>query len=187
MKITKRTALGGPWHRFHLNVGGFTIKNCHWNSDSGYIRFPQRYDRNAVQHRVVFAHGKHVNGLRELLASGETAVPRDRRPCTLRIHFLAWSPHESPRWMIFNFTVRGFTILGCRWQPSTGSIQLPVTFYLCENPGQVGFKKIRVVCAYGAHIIRLRQALQDHWDEIHGYAEEEEVAVGDEVGHYTQG
>lgn len=164
MKIKELTALGGPWHRFHLNVGGFTIKNCHWNSDSGHIRFPKRYDRNAVQHRVVFAHGRHVNRLRQLLESGETALPRDRRPCKLRIRFLGWSPHESPPWMIFNFTVRGFTILGCRWQPSTGSIQLPVTFYFCANPGQVGFKRILLVCAYGAHINRLRQALEDHWD-----------------------
>lgn len=179
MKISKLKAIGNNWRRFHLNVGGFTVKNCRWNSASGQIRFPRRYDQNGGRHRVVFAHGAHVNRLRQLLASGETALPRDRRPCKLRIHFLGWSPHEWPvRWMIFNFTVRGFTILGCRWQPSTGSIQLPVTFNFCQIPGQVGFAKKLLVCAYGAHINRLRQALEDHWDEIHGDAEEEEVAVG---------
>ena len=166
MKIKELTALGGPWHRFHLNVGGFTIKNCHWNSDSGYIRFPKRYDRNGGRHSVVFVRGAHVNRLRQLLASGETTLPRDRRPCTLRIHFLGWSPREWPQWMIFNFTVRGFTILDCRWQPQTGSIQLPVTFYLCQNPGQVGYKKRLLVCVYGAHINRLRHALEEEFDRI---------------------
>jgi len=181
VKISKLTASGGNRHRFHLNVGGFTVKNCRWNSASGRIFFPMRHDQNNGRHRVVFAYGAHVNRLRQLLESGETALPRDRRPCTLKIRFLGWSPHEWPvRWMIFNFTVRGFTILGCRWQPSTGSVQLPVTFYFCQIPGQVGFRKRLLVCAYGAHINRLRQALEDHWDETHGVAEAEEVAVGAE-------
>ena len=180
MKISELTAIAGNWHRFHLNVGGFTVKNCNWNSVSGRVRFPIRYDRNNGRHRVVFAHGAHVNRLRQLLASGETALPRDRRPCTLRIHFLGWSPHEWPvRWMIFNFTVRGFTILGCRWQPSTASIQLPVTFYFCQNPGQVGFKKRQLVCAYGAHINRLRHAVEDEFDRVCGHhnAEGEPVSA----------
>src|SRR6266436_6351857 len=100
MKISELTAIGGNWHRFHLNVGGFTVKNCNWNSASGRVRFPIRYDQNNGRHRVVFAYGAHVNRLRQLLASGETALPRDRRPCTLRIHFLGWSRLEWPRrWM----------------------------------------------------------------------------------------
>lgn len=180
MKISELTNIGGNWHRFHLNVGGFTVKNCHWNSASRRVLFPIRYDRNNRRHQVVFVYGAQVQRLRKLLESGETALPRDRRPCKLRIRFLGWSHNEWPRWLIFSFTVRGFTILGCRWQPSTGSIQLPVTFYLCENPGQVGFRKRLLVCAYGAHINRLKQALQDHWDETHGCADEEEVAVGAE-------
>lgn len=181
MRITNLTALGGPWHRFHLNVGGFMVKNCHWNTASGRVLFPIRYDRNNRRHKVVFAHGAQVNRLRQLLASGETALPRDRRPCTLTIHFLGWSPHEWPRWMIFNFTVRSFTILGCRWQPSTGSIQLPVSFYLCQNPGQVGFKKIQIVCAFGAHINRLREAVEE---EFYGteVVQEEPVPAEESVG-----
>jgi hypothetical protein len=182
VKISELTAVGGNWRRFHLNVGGFTVKNCHWNSASGQIRFPKRYDQNGGQHKVVFAYGVHINRLRQLLASGETALPRDRRPCPLRIHFLGWSPHESTPWMIFNFTVRGFTILGCRWQPSTASIQLPVTFYFCQNPGQVGFKKKLLVCAYGAHIIRLRHALEEEFDKVYGHQGEEEPVAAMQHG-----
>jgi hypothetical protein len=175
VRISELKAVGGNWHRFHLNVGGFTVKNCYWNSVSGQIRFPRRYDRNARQHKVVFAYGAHVNRLRQLLESGETALPRDRRPCTLRIRFLGWSHNEWPRWMIFDFTVRGFTILGCRWQPSTGSIQLPVTFYFCQIPGQAGFRKRLLVCAFGAHIIRLRHALEEAFDKIYSPQGEEEL------------
>lgn len=79
MKITGLTAAGGASYVFHLNVGGFTIKRCRWNPNSGQILFPRRYDRNGRPHRVVFVHGTRVNRLRELLESGETALPRDRR------------------------------------------------------------------------------------------------------------
>jgi hypothetical protein len=75
--------------------------------------------------------------------------------------------------MIFSFTVRGFTIIGCRWQLATGSIQLPVTFYFDENPGTVEYRRKQVVCAYGAHINRLSKALQERWDEVYDYAQEE--------------
>jgi hypothetical protein len=181
MKITNVIQKRGPWRRFDLNVGGFTVKKCYWNSASGQILFPERYDRDGHRHRVVFVHGAHVNRLRNLLESGQLALPRDRRPCKLRVRFLGWSPHEWPeRWMIFGFTVRGFTILGCRWQPASGSIQLPVTFYFDQTPGKVGYRRKQIVCAYGAHINRLRNALAERWEEVYGYSEEEvPVAVSE--------
>jgi len=161
------------WHRFHLNVGGFTVKNCHWNSASGQILFPRRYDRSGRRHKVIFVRGTQVNRLRDLLESGQMALPRDRRPCILRIHILGLT-HDPPRWVIFNFTVRGFTILGCRWQPSTGSIQLPVTFFLSENPGPYGpWRRKQIVCAFGAHINRLRQAAEEEFDRIYDYHDEQ--------------
>lgn len=177
MKIKKLTAIVYDWYRFHLNIGGFTVKNCHWNSASGQVVFPRRYDPNGRRHRVVFAHGAQVNRLRNLLASGETALPRDRRPCELRIRFLGESRNEWPRWIVFNFTVRGFVVMGCRWQPQTGSIQLPVTFFFDGNPGTVGYRKKRVVCAFGAHINRLRQALEKQWYGLDEDTEAEAAAT----------
>jgi len=173
MRIGKLTEAGGTWRRFNLNVGGFTIRNCYWNVANRRIIFPVRYTKGGRKHKVVFVYGKLVNTLRDLLESGEMETSRDRRPCALRIIFLGPSRNEGPDWQIFNFTVRGFTILGYRWQPSTGSVQLPVTFFLNETPGLQGYVKKRVVCAYGAHIVRLRHALLDEWDRQHGVPEEE--------------
>jgi hypothetical protein len=76
---------------------------------------------------------------------------------TLTIHGLGVSQHESRPWFVFNLTVRGFTILGCRWQPETRSIQGPVSFVF--DPQGLKYVKKAVVCAYGAHINRLREAL----------------------------
>jgi hypothetical protein len=155
--------LDGSWLRFDLNVGGFTIKRCYWNGATRRIRFPLRYSRNGARYKVIFAHGALVKKLRALLESGETALPRDRRPCKLRIHFRGWSHSEGPQtWMIFNFTVRGFTILGCRWHCESGSIQLPITFF--RNRGALSWNRRQVVCAYGAHINRLRRALHERWN-----------------------
>jgi len=84
-------------------------------------------------------------------------MPRDRRPCVLTIHGFGRSRYEEG-WLIFDFTVRGFTILGCRWLPRQGSIQLPVTFSFDETT--VRHVKKRVVCTYGSHIVRLRNALE---------------------------
>lgn len=181
MKISKLTPTGGDWHVFHLNLGGFTIKKCRWNSASGQILFPRRYSREGRRHKVVWVRGSHVNRLRDLLESGEAALPRDRRPCKLKVRFLGWSrweEREQRYWMIFSFAVRGFTILGCRWQPSSGSIQLPVTFWLDEV---VGYRRRQVVCAYGAHINRLRKALEEHWYKLFGDPEEEAQAEAAEI------
>jgi len=82
---------------------------------------------------------------------------------------------ERHRWIIFDFTVRGFTILGCRWQPRSGSVQLPVTFFW--DDARACYRKKRVVCAFGVDILRLRKALEAHFVP----APEEEVPVGAEV------
>lgn len=160
MKIINMSNEANGWRRFNLSIGGFVVKNCRWHLPSRIILFPLRYDTYGGQHRVAFAHGTQVKRLRDLLESGETATPRDRRPCTLRIRVLGQSYGDHERWLIFNFTVRGFTILGCRWQPESGSIQLPVSFYFDERI--LTYRKKRVVCAFGAHIMRLRRALETH-------------------------
>jgi hypothetical protein len=158
------------YRSFDLNVGGFTVKNCRWYVASRRILFPVRYDQRGRRFRVVFAYGQQVRRLRDLLESGDNQTPRDRRPCNLKIRFLGrwneWIIHNR-EWMIFNFTVRGFTILGCRWHPSSGSIQLPVTF-LPFDEQRLRRPKKRVVCAYGAHIVRLRKALEARWLEVTG-------------------
>jgi hypothetical protein len=163
---------------FHLNVGGFTIKNCRWYPASWRILFPIRYDKYRHRHPVVFVHGWHLRPLRDLLQSGSTQTPRDRRPCNLRIHLRGRSRNEFPEWRVFNFTVRGFTILGCRWQPASGSIQLPVTFLPFDDHLRRHPKK-RVVCAFGANIVRLREALEARWFDLTGARidRETEVAV----------
>jgi len=169
MKV-KIEDMAGRYRPFDLNVGGFTIKNCRWYVGSRRILFPVRYDQRGRRFRVVFAYGQQVRRLRDLLESGNTETPRDRRPCNLKIRFLGrwneWIIHNRG-WLIFNFTVRGFTILGCRWQPASGSIQLPVTFLPFDHRLQRQRKK-RVVCAFGAHIVRLREALEARWLEVTG-------------------
>ena len=162
MVISKLTLDADGWHRFNLNVGGFTIRNCRWHPPTKRIFFPVRYDqfRHKAQ-KVIFVYGAHVKRLRELLESGQTSLPRDRRPCLLKISSLKpgrYLSMKGEQWYLFNFTVRGFTILGCRWLPEFGSIQLPVTFYKDFVNDKV--LKKPVVCAYGAHINRLRAALE---------------------------
>jgi hypothetical protein len=49
---------------------------------------------------------------------------------------------------------------------------LPVTFHFTDGHGGQLFRKKRVVCAYGAHINRLRNALVDHWHDLYGQPEE---------------
>jgi len=159
MKISKREMLPNDWQMFNLNVGGFCIKGCRWHPPTRRIFFPVRYDKQRYRRKVVFAHGVLVKRLRGLLESGKTQTPRDRRPCVLKIRGFGRSRSEEG-WLIFNFTVRGFTIRGCRWRPSRGSIQLPVTFFPPEvSDNKVQEVKKAVVCAYGAHIVRLRKAL----------------------------
>jgi hypothetical protein len=156
MKISKREMLPNGWQKFNLNVGGFCIRGCRWHPATRRIFFPFRYGKRRARYKVVFAHGVLVKRLRELLESGELETPRDRRPCVLKIHGFGRSRSEEG-WLVFSFTVRGFTILGCRWLPQRGSIQLPVTFNFDE--AKVRHVKKRVVCAYGSHMVRLRNAL----------------------------
>jgi len=175
MKVSKVVEEANGWVRFHLNLGGFLIKNCRWRPATGRIYFPRRYDVEQHPHKVVFTYGAQVNRLRKLLLSGETATPRDRRPCTFKIHGFGESYEDGYVWLIFNFTVRGFTILDCRWQRNTDSIQLPVTFTFNFDGQHVKYAKKRVVCAYGAHINRLRAALHAEWERQHPAPVEEEV------------
>jgi len=161
MKISKRELLPNGWQKFNLNVGGFCIRGCRWHPATGRIFFPIRYDRSGRRRkqRVIFVHGVLVKRLRGLLESGKMETPRDRRPCVLKIHGFGRS-RSVEGWLIFNFTVRGFTILGCRWRPQRGSIQLPVSFSLEDSGAIFRYIKKPVVCAYGAHIVRLRKALE---------------------------
>lgn len=151
VKVSRSIPIDNGWVKFNLNVGGFLVKNCRWHPQRRSILFPVRFDLLGRRQRVASAHGVLINRLRDLLESGETAAPRDRTPCTLKITYLDLLPDG---WCRFNFTVRGFTFYRCRWQPQTGSIQLPVTFF--------GESKKRVICAYGVHINRLRKALEEY-------------------------
>lgn len=169
MKVTNLIQQPNGWTRFHLSVGGFVVKNCRWRPASGRIFFPRRYDRYHQAHKVVFAHGAQVKRLRDLLVSGQASTPRDRRPCTVKIHGFGESYEAGDPWLIFDFTVRGFTILGCRWQPQSGSIQLPMTF---AYAGHARWVRKAVVCAFGAHINRLRASLQAEWLRQHPVQEE---------------
>ncbi len=171
MKVTNLLEQPDGWTRFHLSVGGFVVKNCRWRPATGQIFFPRRYDMDHNPHQVVFAYGAQVKRLRDLLVSGEAQTARDRRPCVLKIH--GFGPGELNQhgqyWRIFDFTVRGFTILGCRWLPETGSIQPPVTFVYA---GLGTYRKKQIVCAFGAHINRLRGYLQAEWVNQHPVQEE---------------
>ena len=165
MKVTELTEQPNGRTRFHLSVGGFVIKGCRWRAASGQVLFPQRYDKHRVPHPVVHAHGAQVKRLRALLESGQAQLPRDRNPCVLKPRLLGYSHSDANPWIVFDFTVRGFTILGCRWWPERGSIQLPVNFTFdvrlvgVKRP-HAPYRKKQVVCGFGAHINRLRQALE---------------------------
>lgn len=169
MKISKVRIKDDGCQFFNLNIGGFTIMNCRWYPRSRRIFFPVRYDRSYRRRRykVVLAYGSHVKRLRALLESGLREAPRDRRPRKFKIGQCAIKHEENAAhtgttvWVIFNFTVRGFTILGCRWNPESGSIQLPVTFLsIITRRDGVRYRKKPVVCAFGVHINRLRTALE---------------------------
>jgi hypothetical protein len=176
MKISKKEMLPNGWHRFNLNVGGFCLRGCRWRPATRRIFFPFRYGKRRARYKVVFAHGVLVKRLRRLLDSGETETPRDRRPCVLKIHGFGRSRSEEG-WLIFDFTVRGFTILGCRWLPQRGSIQLPVSFFLEDSGAIFRYIKKPVVCAYGSHIVRLRKALEAELRRQQAPAFEAELVV----------
>jgi hypothetical protein len=165
LKISNIIELPNDWRRFDLNVGGFTIRGCRWHVPRRRIVFPSRYTRRRLRRYVIRVHGRLVMRLRALLESGQAETPRDRTPCILRIRFMGVSD-ERLQWIIFDFTVRGFTILGCRWQRDTGSIQLPVSFNLYSQGRSFRYTKKPVVCAFGAHINRLRKALDSNWVRV---------------------
>ena len=167
MVISKIRIKQNSWQYFNLNVGGFAIRNCRWHPPTKRVLFPVRYDRAGRRRKVILVHGVLVKRLQQLLSSGEHRTPRDRRPCNLKIGRcrVNWEPNAAhtsmTAWVIFNFSVRGFTILDCRWHPDSGSIQLPVSFREISAPRAGSrYRKIPVVCAYGAHIKRLRAALE---------------------------
>ncbi len=168
MKISNIRIQQKGWQLFNLNVGGFCIRNCRWHPVTRAVWFPVRYPRNSrTPQDVVFAHGSLVKRLQKLLESGLTQTPRDRRPCVLKIGKCGISREmnadntRQTTWVIFNFTVRGFTILRSRWHPESGSIQLPVTFKSTwtKRAGS-RYRKMPCVCAFGSHINRLRTALE---------------------------
>jgi hypothetical protein len=175
MKISKKQMLPNGWERFNLNVGGFCIRGCRWRPESGRVFFPSRYTKGRTRRKVVFAHGVLVKRLRGLLESGELETPRDRRPCVLKIHGFGRSRSEEG-WLIFDFTVRGFTILGCRWRPQRGSIQLPVSLSLQDSGDRFRYIKRPIVCSYGTHIVRLRRALEAELQRQESPAFEAELA-----------
>jgi len=170
MHITKIRTKEDGCTFFNLNVGGFTIKNCRWYRETRQIYFPVRYGASERlsrwRFRVVLTSGSLVKRLRTLLESGQDRSPRDRRSLNLKIgrcHFSREYNVEQRRdmlWVIFNFTVRGFTILHSRWHPESGSIQLPVTFFPIKTGNNIRYRKQKVVCAYGAAINQLRRALE---------------------------
>src|SRR5690348_12272961 len=98
--------------KFDLDVGGFTIRRCRWYPGTRQILFPKRRGTWFGSFPVVFAHGAQVARLRDLIESGQYEAPRDRRPCTLKIRLIADAHGGWPKWIIFNFTVRGFHIMG---------------------------------------------------------------------------
>jgi hypothetical protein len=152
MSIKELRPVENGWKRFDWNVGGFLIKRCKWKPETGAIVLPQRRTRTGSMKEVVLCPPAIIEDLQELLASGRTNTPRDRRPCDLRIHNLR--PLRSG-WCVFCFTVRGVTVCGCRWQPISGSIQFPITFV--GKGSEVGKK--RVVHAMGATVTRLESVL----------------------------
>src|SRR6516225_5842109 len=117
---------------------------------TGHILFPRRRNRWGEKFNVVGCPPSIVKHLRELLASGETATPRDRSRCKFRFHRLRQIDSD---WYTFGFTVRGVTIWGCRWNRNSGSIQLPITFVgpTSYNYGEPIYTKMRVVHAPGTH------------------------------------
>jgi hypothetical protein len=156
MTVSKIRDVGNGRSIFNLNVGGFCIRNCKWKRKSNQVTFPVRRNRLGQWQLVIKAHGRYVRVLQQLLVTGRSRSPRDRRPCKLAIHRLR---QRGGGWYIFEFTVRGFTVCNSRWQPRSGAIHLPVTFLGPFN--KQGITK-RVVTAYGVHVNRLRTALIQH-------------------------
>lgn len=173
MKIKRFRPDKNGWFRFNFNIGGFTIKACRWHPRTRRIFFPLQYRKWTRKYswKTVFTYGAQVKRLRNLLESnfdrlretGECEARRNRKPCLLKIHWNFGISKETNKdgrrrdWIIFDFTVRGFKIMGSRWDPVSGSIQLPATYL---NGSKNRLVKKPIVCAYGAHINRLRVALE---------------------------
>jgi hypothetical protein len=155
MSIKKLRPSGNGWMRFDLNVGGFLVRGWKWKVQTGAISPPQRRTSNGNWRPVVKVYAPFLRVLRNLLNSGQASTPRNRLPCTLRIRHLR--PLKTG-WWVFGFTVRGLTILGCRWEPTLRSIQLPISYRFLVYT-IAGRRKRRVVLAPGVHINRLRASL----------------------------
>ena len=110
-----------------------------------------------------------VKRLKQLLKAGQLRTNRDRSPCVLTILGVQDLGYG---WVKFGFKVRGVKIFGCRWNPSCGSIQFPIT-YLASG------KKKRVVHARGAHVVRLLEALRQ-------YAIEQEIYSKEVLEHFDK-
>ena len=155
MNIKNLIPIGNSWTKFSLNIGGFNIVGCRWNPETRAIRFPLQYNLAGRAKKVIHVPDAQVERVRALLVSGFPAEPRDRTPCPLTIQ----SVQEcGPGWYKFAFTVRGFTIHCCRWEPNRGSIQPPIS-YFGGSPRTV---KKRIVWASGPHINRLHKSLLNY-------------------------
>jgi hypothetical protein len=152
MTISQPVAAGGGWFKFDVNVGGFEIRGCTWHPATNRLRFPRRrrYPGSNSWRTVVRPSAQFVKRLKELLKAGQLKTKRDRSPCVLTILGVQ---ALGDGWFKLGFKVRGVRIMGCRWAPSCGSIQFPIT-YLASG------KKKRVVHAKGAHVVRLLKALR---------------------------
>jgi len=154
MTITQPVAAGGGWLKFDVNVGGFEIRGCTWHPATNRLRFPRRrkHPGSNSWKTVVRPSAAFVKRLKELLKAGQLKTNRDRSSCVLTILGVE---DVGRGWVKFGFKVRGVKIFGCRWNPSCGSIQFPIT-YLASG------KKKRVVHARGAHVVRLLEALRQY-------------------------
>jgi hypothetical protein len=164
MSVSNFRPSGKGWLLFDLNVGGFLIRGCRWKPQTGAISFPLRKDRKGW-HIVVQVSKPFLKQLRVLLASGQLKTPKDRSPCILKIHRLR---EVRDQWFVFGVTIRGsVTIWSWRWQPLSGSIQPPITYF--EGPRGMDWwywPKRRVVTAPGVAINRLRAAVVKEATEL---------------------
>jgi hypothetical protein len=151
MNIKDPIPMGNGWMKFTLNVGGFNIVGCRWNPQTRDITFPLQYNRAGRGKKLIRVPDVQVELVRTLLLSGRLEEPRDRTPCPLTIQSIQ---ECGPGWYKFAFTVRGFTIDRCRWEPSGGSVQPPVSYFGVHREIMK-----RIVWASGPHINRLRKSL----------------------------
>jgi hypothetical protein len=157
--------------KFDLNVGGFTIKGCKWHSGRGSISFPARYSLQGKRYGVIWASDEEVKKLRSLLESCKKRGPNEENVSPLTILPLRWIK-QPPKWdgacwverewLIFSFALNGFEVRGCRWNPQSGDIRMPVTFHPKAHMYRRRYcRRVRqVVTADRAHKELLIEALE---------------------------